>query len=68
MSINAQNNAVSSCVKRKALNLAEKPNTRSTNVEPSSNADLSRARDTMLQLLDVAGRNMTSVSPSTYAA
>jgi len=69
MSINAQNNAVSSCVSRKALNRAEKLNIRSTNVAASSKADLSRARDTMWETeWAEVGRNMTPASPSTYAA
>jgi len=68
MSINAQNNAVSSCVSRKALNRVEKPNIRSINVAPSSNADLRHARDTIEQVLVVVGRNIAPVSPSMYAA
>ena len=68
MSISAQNNAVSSCDIRKALNREEKPNMRSTNVAPISNVDLRRARDTMQLVLVAVGRNMKPVSPSMYAA
>jgi len=68
ISINAQNNAVCSCVSRKAFSRVEKPKMRSTNVAPSSNADFRRASDTTEQPLAVVGRNMTPASPSMYAA
>ena len=68
MSIKAQNNAVSSCVSRKALNRVEKLNIRSMNVAASSNDDLSRALDTTGPVAEDVGRNMTAVSPSMYAA
>jgi len=68
MSISAQNNAVSSWLSRNALNRDEKLNIRSTNVEASSKAEWRLARDTMGELADDVGRNMTSASPSMYAA
>jgi len=68
ISINAQNNAVSSCVSRKALYRVEKPNMRSINVAPSSNADFRRVLDTVEEPLVVVGRNMTPASPSMKAA
>ena len=68
MSINAQNNAVSSCVRRKALKRVEKLNIRSTNVDASSNDDFRRALDTTGLAADVVWRNMISASPSMYAA
>jgi len=46
----------------------EKPNMRSINVAPSSNADFRRVLDTVEEPLVVVGRNMTPASPSMKAA